>query len=387
MKVKVLRDLKKKLCIIEAFLLLLFVLAGCQKRVTDSLVPAGDVVYDGPAESVTEVKRGDLKPVFEKTLSLVNSDEDTYRYTQNEATRLIDNYDVEVDEVKVNVGDRVNVGDVLVTLKSKVLDDKLKEYQKQRAEDILKLEHYRNMVAIDPNLDMTYEIESVKADIAIANISIEDINKTYSELNIISESSGMVSYVDASLQDGYIAIGSPLIKVFKGAGIYVFKPDVVEIDESAAEGGLQFKPGDVYTGVTFLEKYDLEVMNPAEGKAYANGASPTDASFASASPTDADNASPTDAAYKPGDDVYFKLLGNDNVVPSLSLILTYEQPEIKDAVYVEKGAVIEAEDGNYVFIKTENDDFKAVRVTVGGRVDDYIVIREGLEGGEIVAVK
>ena len=49
--------------------------------------------------------------------------------------------------------------------------------------------------------------------------------------------------------------------------------------------------------------------------------------------------------------------------------------------------MIKAEDGNYVFVKTENEDFKAVRVTVGGRVGDYLVIREGLEGGEIVAVK
>ena len=377
MKVKVLRDLKKKLCIIEAFLLLLFVLAGCEKKVTDSLIPAGDVVYDGPAVSVSEVKRGDLKPVFEKTISLVNSDEDTYRLTENEFTRLIENYDIGVGEVKVVVGDRVKAGDVLVTLQSKTLDDQLKAYQKQRAEDILKLEHYRNMVAIDPNLDMTNEIESVKDDIAIANISIEEINKTYNELSIVAESDGMVSYIDSSVQDGYLALGSPLIKIFKGAGIYVFQPDIVDM----GEGGLQFKPGDVYTGVTFLEKYDIEVMDPAEAKAYLNSASPTDALAVTSSPTDAS------AVYKPGDDVYFKLLGDDDVVPSQSLILTYEQPEIKDAVYVEKNAVIKAEDGNYVFVKTENEDFKAVRVTVGGRVGDYLVIREGLEGGEIVAVK
>ena len=64
----------------------------------------------------------------------------------------------------------------------------------------------------------------------------------------------------------------------------------------------------------------------------------------------------------------------------------FELPELKDVVYVNKYAVVEKDDTHYVYILGDQGLFSVVEVKIGESVENDIIIKEGLEGGEIVQV-
>ena len=123
-----------------------------------------------------------------------------------------EDYDAVFDEVKVEVGDIVSEGDVLLTFTSEALDKKLADSQETKRKAELSIEHYRNLMYINDDLDFSEDIASLENDIYLANVYINDINETYNSLNVVAKGSGKVSFVSETVQDGFIKPGSPLIR-------------------------------------------------------------------------------------------------------------------------------------------------------------------------------
>ena len=84
--------------------------------------------------------------------------------------------------------------------------------------------------------------------------------------------------------------------------------------------------------------------------------------------------------------VYFKPNAVEGQILDKTLYLKFELPELKDVVYVNKYAVVEKDDTHYVYILGDQGLFSVVEVKIGESVENDIIIKEGLEGGEIVQV-
>ena len=357
-----------------AVLLSLSMLSGCGNSDMDSLILSKDVTYTGIEQETTEVEKGDISPVFEQMIELQGVEETTYRVEKDKAEDLEYIYKAELNQVLVSVGDRVNAGETMVTFKSETLDKELKERQNKKSEAVLKKEHLLRLMEIDTNLDFTDDIAILDEEIRLANVQIADVQNTYNSINIIAEKDGVVKYINPSVQDGFLVVGSPMITVSNDDGYYIM--DMMGDDSTASEGDaklvstdVDFCIGDVYTAKSYMSEYKVEVI-PKPG-------------------TDTSDASATDAA-ETGESgiydgkVYFKLIGDDALKEQF-LTVYIELPENKNALYVDRKAVISSPKGDFVYKQYDNE-FIATRIVKGEEVGQYVIIKEGLEEGDVVSM-
>ena len=352
-----------------AVLLSLLMLSGCGEKDMDALVPPKDVTYTGVEQDTAVVEKGDISPVFEKVINLAGAEETTYRIEKNKYDDMVAMYKAEFGKLHVAVGDYVHAGDTLVSFTSERLNKELKENQDNKAQAVLQKEHYQNLMQLDSSLDYSYEISNLDEQIKVADMYISDVNSTYSSINIIAEGDGVVSFVDPSLEDGFMSVGVPLIRVSVDAGYY--EMDLTEDGDTASSGDaltttdVEFHVGDRFKAKTYLSEYEVEVIgDPTQTNEEGEESTPTDAIISGK--------------------VYFKLLG-DETLKENTLMLTAEMPEIKNALYVDKKAIIENEGRNYVY-KDVDGEYIATEVTVGANIGQYVIIKEGLEEGDVVSL-
>lgn len=352
-------------------LLSLGMLSGCGQDDMDALVLSKDTTYDGVEMDTTEVERGDISPVFEKLIELQGYEDTTYRVEKDKAEDLEYIYKAKLDKVNVSVGDHVHAGDTLVSFRSDNLNKELREKQNEKAEAVLEKEHLEKLMQIDSTLDFRDDIVSLNEDIRLAEIRIQDIQDTYNSMNIIAEKDGVVSYIDPSAQDGFLVVGSPIVTVSNDAGYYLM--DLTE-DVSEASGGdaemtstdVEFHVGDVYTAKSYMAEYKVEVI---------------------ADPNI--NASETDAASEGAEAVYngkvYLKMVDEDVMKEYILTLSIALPEQKNTLYVDRKAVISSDKGDFVY-KQYDDEFIATRIVKGDEVGQYVIIKEGLEEGDVVSM-
>ena len=352
-------------------LLALSMLSGCGGSDMESLCLPRDVSHTGVDRDTAEVERGDLSPVYENIIELAGYEETSYRVEKDKAEELDTLYEAKLDKVYVSVGDRVKAGDTLVSFKSESLSKELREYENEKSEASLEKEHYEKLMQIDSSLDYKDEIASLEKDIELANTHIQDINDTYDSINIIAEKDGVVKFINQSVQDGFLVVGAPMITVADDAGYYVM--DFSGGGDSSTAGDakmvttdVEFHVGDICPAKTFLSEYKVEVIEDP-----TKYGTETDAV-----------ASGTDAVSN--GKVYFKLVG-DSAIKENFLTVSMELPEIKGALYVDKKAVIFTDTQDYAY-KQIDGEFFATKVTVGDNVGQYIIIKEGLEEGDVVSV-
>ena len=331
----------KKLNIVLSGLLLLS-LTGCGEAVEDSLVPPETPSYNAYVPSQADVIRGDLERKFEKRLDLVGYDRMRYRFTQAEYMELYGTYQLEVDEVHVNVGDAVHPGDLMVSFHSKVLDDKITENEKTITDAQLSIDHLKKLSSIDPTQDYAEEIKRLEREISVARLYISDVHDTYNKLNIFAKEDGHVSMVNSMLQDGYVVPETDLILVDVDDGIY----------RAEITGEASFKTGEQYTATTRYSECQVEVIDPPEGA----GASM----------------------------VYFRPVGREGDILEKNLMLQMELPVLKDVCYVNRQAVYEKDGKYFVYFVNENGMRDAVYITAGEQFGNYLIVKEGLNGGEKV---
>lgn len=352
-------------------LLSLGMLSGCGQDDMDALVLSKDTTYDGVEMDTTEVERGDISPVFEKLIELQGYEDTTYRVEKDKAEDLEYIYKAKLDKVNVSVGDHVHAGDTLVSFRSDNLNKELREKQNEKAEAVLEKEHLEKLMQIDSTLDFRDDIVSLNEDIRLAEIRIQDIQDTYNSMNIIAEKDGVVSYIDPSAQDGFLVVGSPIVTVSNDAGYYLM--DLTE-DVSEASGGdaemtstdVEFHVGDIYTAKSYMAEYKVEVIADPN-----INASETDASSEGA-----------EAVYN--GKVYLKMVDED-VMKEYILTLSIALPEQKNTLYVDRKAVISSDKGDFVY-KQYDDEFIATRIVKGDEVGQYVIIKEGLEEGDVVSM-
>lgn len=365
------KKIKSRCAAVCAALLTLSMLSGCGESDMDALVLARDVSYTGVNMDTTEVEKGDLSPTFEHLIELEGYEETNYRVEKDVAEELENYYEAKLDKVCVSVGDRVNAGDTLITFKSESLSKSLREYEDAKEKAVIKKEHLSRMMQIDSTLDLWDEIRSLEGEIESANNHINDINATYNKLNITAEKAGVVKSIDQSVQDGFLVVGRNMITVSDDAGYYIM--DLTDDLETSTSGDakllssdVQFHVGDRCKAKTFMSEYEVEVIEDPTNKG-----TETDAV-----------ASGTDAIS--GGKVYFKLTGNETLKENI-LTVVVEMPEIKDALYVDRKGVIFTDTQDYVY-KEVDGEFIATKVIVGDSVGQLVIIKEGLEEGDVVSL-
>ena len=338
--------------------------SGCGKTDMDPLALPTDISYNDVERETVVVAKGDLEPSFEQTINLSGYHEENYLLNQLKIEEMQNRYEIEFTDDVVSEGDVVNAGDTLLAFESKVLDDEKADWEASKNEAILKKENLQNLQAIDPDADFSSEIADLNDDITIANQHITDVNTTYENINLISKNSGVVKSVNESIKSGSLVLGTNIIQVVSDDGYYVLdkQNSDTEIDSNELAGTMpeiDYKVGDRFKATCNLNEYVVEVVE-----------SPTAASAGDASSSS---------------DICFKLVGDETLKEPV-LVISKEMPVIKDAIYVDRRAILTYENETYVFKQMENGSFCAIKVVVGERVGMDVVIKEGLEEGDIVSI-
>ena len=121
------------------FISMVLVLSGCGAKKEDELVPPPEPHYDAVLPTTTIVERGDVEPSYELKLELMDYANIRYKYSLAQYTEMSETYELEVEDVSVNVGDMVHEGDIMVSFHSEVLDEKIRENLKTINEDALEI--------------------------------------------------------------------------------------------------------------------------------------------------------------------------------------------------------------------------------------------------------
>lgn len=338
--------------LIILFLFTLFLLTSCSGRLNDDLVdPVEGGVSPVERDSVF-VMRDDLTPEYEAELVFSGYDEIVYRITEEENERIKNEFDAKMEQVKYEVGDKVKEGDVLISFSSKKLDEKLEESKNESAIAGLSVEHFNNLLMIDPKGDYLIDLKKQMNSKYLADLYIKDIKNTYQTINKKAVSDGMITYIDPAAKDGNPAVGKPLIKVVSGDGYYVISKDSVSENSVSANTVKRpdFKVGSRYKVRSGLNEYEVSVI------------------------------------YSEGDDIRFEVLDSDGIFAGQVLRMDHQMETLKDVCFVDHRAVIEGQDGSYVFLVNEDGSRRAVKVRTGVRVGDDVIIEEGLFGGEEVSL-
>ena len=323
-------------------LLLSLLLTGCGTVTEDTLVAPEVPLYNAMVPKTAEVIRGDLTPQYSERLDLLGYDRVHYQFTQAEYDEMYGSYQLKIDEIHVNVGDFVEKGEVMVSFHSEILDQNIRDYEKEIENARLSIDHLKKLSAIDPNEDHKNEIDSLNREIQVARLYIQDIEETYRKLNLIAESDGFVSFISTTLREGYVIPGADLILVDSSKGLYT----TAKTDEH------EFKPGEIFTAHLGNSKHEVEVVETPEGE---------DESL-----------------------VYFLPMDGEDEMPDKNLMLEFELPTLKDVCYVNRQAVYDKDGIFFVYVVREDGMRRAVEVIPGDRVGNYVIIKEGLSGGENV---
>lgn len=356
--------MRKYVIIVCIFLL---TLAGCsQAEETAELLPIPKDTYQKTEYTLADVTKGDLEPVIKFNLRPLQMEQTYYS---------IDISDVEIEEINVSVGDHVSKGQVLVTFKSDEIRKNIIKYEADYKQAALLLEHYEKLAKVDTqdkiytgmrqkdidkiyeqkqeseaNKKANYEVEigKLKDDLAIAKTYLEEEYARLASCRIVASEDGVITFVSKYLVGGNIEPGIRLLAEASGQNEYAVSTD----------DDYDFQIGQIYTAKDDSQEYDVIVTN----------IKPNDEGgrFIIFEPTDA-IIDPTDAHV---------------------LELEISKGIWKDVISVDKKAVYQKEDGSaYVFLVTDEGFLMPKKVTIGELVDNRLIVKEGLDGNEKIAIR
>lgn len=353
-------------------------LTGCRGMAAlDALVPVRELTYNRVEKNTAVVVKGDITPVFDKTLELSGYEETRYRENNEEFEALEDAYKLTLKAVNCQVGKQVKKGEVLVSFSSAELDREINERKEERRLKELELEHIEKLAELDKASDYSGQLAAARQNIKVCDLYIQDINSKYDEINIVCEKDGVVRYINPELAMGRVVTGTDLIIVSQDDGYY----------KAAIEDTVSFDTTRTYIAGNGAVGYELKVMdnaivdNDEEAEIDKSGEPASEAGDnASEEMTgDGENADMRIVCFEPID-AEGKILEN-------SIRLTTELNTVKNVCYVDKESIISTDNGDYVYVVNEDEKRRAVRVKTGDVVGDYCIILSGLYGGEIVVLQ
>lgn len=306
-------------------------LSGCaaQKR---EVVTIEKMPYERTAYQTVEVQQGDLNP--EVTIILGAEGYEILNYSMT-------NPELQLDKVYVSVGDKVQEGELLASFKSGSLEENIAGYEEQITQMQLMVEHYTNLMKIDAELDYRQDIEQLRQDINVVQLYLEEAQEKLAGYQIIATRSGTIKAMDEYLQNGYYQPGKNLITEACGTGNYTAETEDADI----------FSVGTAYTAYSGAVGYEVRLKDSTDGI----------------------------LTFEPISDM-------SSVSDADTLTITVDAAPLSNVLYVDKDAIHRTDDASFVYVVSEDGYRDAVWVKTGAQVGDYLVIEEGLSGGEKVAL-
>lgn len=286
--------------------------------------------YEKKIYTTTEVMKGDLS--WDYTLSL---QAEGYRRITYDVT----NSELQLDKVYVSTGDKVKKGDLLISFQCESLEETIADYEEEIDSMNMMIDHYENLMKIDSTLDYKEDIKMLKEDIYITSLYLEEAEEKMESYQVKAQDPGTITAVDEYLINGYFSPGRNLITEICGTGNYT----------ATTEENDCFTVGEIYTATLSNIDYELKLTSIQ------------------------------------GEELLFIPISDMSAVSDGDkLTMKVQMPLLENVVYVKKSAVKKIDDHYVVYMEDEEGFLEARFVTIGQTAGDYLIITQGLEGGEKV---
>lgn len=317
-----------------------FTLIGCGERETGDLINIDRNIYQKNEFKTVMVQKGDINPVMNLTLKPVDVREIQYSVNEEE---------LEVEDVFVDVGDRVYAGQTLISFKSEELKKNIDKYSSELVKKELLLSHYQRINNIDlKDRDDKYGLilKELQDDVEIARLYLEEEQERYASCQVIAKEDGVITYINKSLLSGSVDSEQTLIIENCGKNVY----------EAETEDKFKIDIGDIYIAEDGDSNIEMQIIDINEGE---------------------------DGVRK----IEFEAVDDILSVSSSRLEMQIDKGGLADAIYVDASAIYKKDDKRFVYV-VEGDGFlKPTYVELGDEIGNYIVVTSGLEGTEEVAIK
>lgn len=316
-------------------------LGGCKGKQEAELFEIPRDIYERESFQTVEVMRGDLKPVLSLTLKPSEMEE---------INESVNASELRVKQIYVSLGDFVNVGDPLISFNSEETEKKIRELETTLEDKELQLSHYLRLYEQDfDEHDDKYavRIEELADEVEIAKGYLSEERSRYNANQLYASKAGTVSYISKSVMGGYAKPGETLVTIVCGDNTF----------DTLVDSSEYFSIGDTFTAVQGDMEVPVEVVEVLPESEERNRV------------------------------VFRPALSSGVSLGGASMSLEIAKSEYKGAIYVPREAVKTSEQGNYVYVVKDNGFPEITPVVAGETVDDVIIIREGLEGTERVALK
>lgn len=317
---------------------LILLVPGCRQKETALEDNAQVVVADYQKNTYRTVfvQHGTIEPTL-----ILKLKPDEYETTTYQIHKKM----LEVEDIKVDKGSKVQKGDVLVTFKAEDIKEKIAEYEQRKDEDQMLIDHYTKLMKISKENDYSADLKKLKKDLSVANLYISEQTARLSGYEIVADKAGTVTDIHEDLLKGYGTAGKGLITVASGSSNYT----------ATTTDPYVFKEGDSYEATYGIAVYEMKII----------GVEQTDAG--------------TVITFEPQTDM-------SGVTESDELTMTINKDKISNAVYVDKDAIFTVENKQYAYVVNDKGFRRAVEVTIKDTVDDYVIIKDGLSKGEQVTL-
>lgn len=311
-------------------------LTGCGKSKEEERANVRISEYEKITYETVSVERGDIVPTLTLEVTSDTFQRKNYFPRQDE---------MEVDQIYVTEGDMVTEGQTLVSFKAGDISEQITGYENQRTEDQLLIDHYTRLMEIDENADYTEEIKTLKQDIEVCSLYIQELNAKLSSYSIIAEGQGTVIMVSDLLDYGVVNSGDNVLTVIYGTGEYY----------ATTTDDYDFKVDEIYEATYANSTYSLRLVSIEK----IEGEEGRKLNFA---------------------------MAVDGVTGVEKMAMVLEKPALKDVLYVPEDCVFFVDEKAYVYTLDENGFREAVSVTVGQTIEGMTVIETGLNEGEKVVI-
>lgn len=331
---------RKKL--MPVLLLAVVALTGCGQKKEVEKAHVSVENYEKLEHDVVQVEKGDLTPQIKVEVKAETFLRRSYMPVYD---------DMEVDKVNVAVGDHVKEGDELITFKSSELDEEIAAYQEQLGEQQLLLEHYTKLSEIDSETDYETDIENLQDSIAVCRLYIQELQAKQKSYSVIAEADGTVQSVANGLEYSTVSTNNNLITVVYGNDCF----------SATTSEDFNFIEGERYVGVYGAASFDLILQSVEEVGTEADGRIKKKLSFVAAEGVDVGSRE--------------------------TMVITFNKPQIKNALYIPTSCIYEFNEKFYIYI-VDADGFLSIKeVECGDEVGTYTIILSGVSEGEWVVTQ
>lgn len=314
----------------------LLLLSGCGKAGEQERANLKISEYDKITYETVAVERGDIVPTLTLEVTSDTFQRKNYFPRQDE---------MEVDQVYVTEGDMVSEGQTLVSFKAGDISEQITSYENQRTEDQLLIDHYTRLMEIDSTQDYTEAIKTLKQDMEVCSLYIQELNAKLDGYSVKAEGNGTVVMVSDLLDYGVVNSGDNILTLIYGTGEYY----------ATTTEDYDFKVDEIYEATYAKSTYSLRLVSVEEIEG------------------------------EPGVKLNFAM-AVEGVTGVEKMTMVLNKPALKDVLYVSEEAVFYVDDNAYVYTLDEKGFREAVAVTVGQTIEGMTVIESGLNEGDKVVI-